>query len=150
LLDKTLCSVDIVSEEIFKKMWEPPPNSDTWRAEWSKFCTEDFKFKNDPWTSLLSATFCLVYVNWHTFLCVSKKLQYEDVRVNSSGTTIHSYTHSIINKCSTLFATSCCKCKYQHAWSWLETEWSFSFSYMLTHIHCLRHWEKDLYKKEKL
>jgi hypothetical protein len=29
LLDKTLCSVDIVSEEIFKKMWEPPPNSDT-------------------------------------------------------------------------------------------------------------------------
>jgi hypothetical protein len=64
-----------VSKEIFQKMWEPPPITDTSRAEWSQFCTEDFKFKNDSWTSLLSATFCLVYVNWHTFLCVYKKLQ---------------------------------------------------------------------------
>jgi hypothetical protein len=33
LLDKTLYSVDTVSKEIFQKMWEPPPITDTSRAE---------------------------------------------------------------------------------------------------------------------
>jgi hypothetical protein len=44
------------------------------RITWCKLHSKNPQFWNNLWTSLLSGTFCLVHVNWCTYLCIRRGL----------------------------------------------------------------------------
>jgi hypothetical protein len=60
---------EIKGPQIYQKLRNHLKITGASRAAWKKFCAENQKFSTGMWTSLLSGTFFLVFVNWvHVFI----------------------------------------------------------------------------------